>query len=80
MFRVVLATWKPGRRDVFHSHPANAAYRLNDCNMRVYGPDDKVQSEGARPAGTVNLQAPVPGHSLENRGNADCQVLIVERK
>lgn len=80
LFRVVLATWKPGQRDVPHSHPANAAYRLVDCYMRNYGPDNKVQSEGERLAGTVALQKPVPNHSLENIGKSDCQVLIVERK
>jgi hypothetical protein len=80
LFRVVLATWKPGQRDVSHSHPANAAYRLNDCTIRSYGPDNKMQSEGARLAGTINLQPPIANHSLENLGKSDCQVLIVERK
>lgn len=79
LFRVVVATWKPGQRDVYHSHSANAAYRLVDCNMRAHGLDGKVQ-ERQNKAGTVLLQAAVPSHSLENIGTTDCQVVIVERK
>lgn len=80
LFRVVVATWQPGQRDVLHSHPANVAYRLKDCSIKSYGPDGKVISEGDRKAGSVVLQKAVPAHSLENRGKDECQVLIVERK
>ena len=80
LFRVVLATWKPGQRDTYHSHSANAAYRLGDCKVRVYGPDGKVTREGEAKAGTVNLQTPISSHSLENISSHECQVLIVERK
>jgi hypothetical protein len=80
LFRVVLATWKPGQRDTYHSHSANAAYRLGDCKVRVYGPDGKVTREAEAKAGTVNLQAPIPSHSLQNISSHECQVLIVERK
>lgn len=79
-FRVVLATWKPGQRDGFHSHPANATYALTACNARLYGPDNKVLGEAQRAAGSVVLQAPIPSHSFENVGTSDCQILIVERK
>ena len=80
LFRVVLATWKPGQRDKAHSHPANVAYRLGDCKIRVYGPDGKMTSESEPKAGSVNLQKPIPAHSLENISSKECQVLIVERK
>lgn len=80
LFRVVLATWQPGQRDIQHSHPANAAYRLNDCKVRVYGADGKVETERDAKAGGVNLQKPIASHSLENLGTSVCQVLIVERK
>jgi hypothetical protein len=80
LFRVVLATWKPGQRDTYHSHSANAAYRLGDCKVRADGPDGKVTFEGEVKAGTVNLQKPIASHSLENISSKECQVLIVERK
>ena len=79
-FRVFLATWKPGQRDEFHSHPANATYALTACNTRIYGPDNQVQRESQRAPGSVVLQAPVASHSFENAGPSDCQILIVERK
>ena len=80
LFRVVLATWKPGQRDIAHSHPANAAYRLGDCKVRVYGPDGKMTAEAEPKAGAINLQNPIASHSLENISSKECQVLIVERK
>ena len=61
-FRVVLATWKPGQRDEFHSHPANATYALTACNARLYGPDNQVLGEGQRAPGSVVLQGPIPSH------------------
>jgi len=79
-FRVVLATWKPGQRDAHHSHPANAVYRLTDCDVRAYGTDNEVVASSQPKAGSVNLQAPIPSHSLENVGSAVCQMVIVERK
>ncbi len=80
MFRVVLATWKPGQRDAYHSHSANAVYRLTECSNRAYDADGKVAGERAYMAGSVALQNPVPKHSVENIGSKECQVLIVERK
>lgn len=80
LFRVVLATWQPGQRDVFHSHPANAVYRLNDCKNRVYGPDGKPGPEREIKAGSAVLQEPITSHSIENTGTTVCQSIIVERK
>jgi hypothetical protein len=39
--RVILATWKPDKRDEWHSHPPGAAvYVLTDCEaLRLYSPD-----------------------------------------
>ena len=79
-FRVVLATWKPGQRDEFHSHPANATYALTECKARLYGSDNKLLGETQRQAGSAVLQAAIPAHSFENAGASDCQILIVERK
>jgi hypothetical protein len=79
-FRVVHATWKPGQKDVQHSHPAVAAYRLTDCTTRITGADGKVLAEGTGKAGGAVLQGAIGSHSLENIGTADCQILLVERK
>lgn len=80
LFRVVLATWQPGQRDVQHSHPANAVYRLTDCKNKVYRPDGSIAREGELKAGTVGLQKPIESHSYQNVGDKVCQVVIVERK
>lgn len=80
LFRVVLATWKPGQRDAYHSHSANAAYRLTDCKNKVYRPDGSIAREGEVKAGTVALQNPIVSHSYENVSDHECQALIVERK
>ena len=79
-FRVVVATWKPGQRDVLHSHPANATYALTACDFQLYGRDGSPSRSGHRDQGTSGLQDPVAGHSFENVGKSDCQILIVEQK
>ena len=80
-FRVILATWKPGQRDKWHSHEGPAAiYRLTDCNLRAYTPDGKVVDRPIAKKGSVNFNPVITSHSLENVGTADCQLLIVEKK
>jgi len=79
-FRVIQATWKPGQRDVQHSHSASVAYRLTDCKARLFGPDGKAIGEGESKVGSVNLQSPIGSHAFENIGTTDCQILLVERK
>ena len=79
-FMVILATWKPGQRDVQHSHLPNVAYRLTDCKARLFGPDGKVISEREGKAGSVVLQAAINSHSFQNTGTTACQILLVERK
>ena len=79
-FRVVLATWKPGQRDAYHSHSELVAYRLTDCKGRGYKADGTVAGEGENKAGSLRFQKPVASHSVENTGSAECRVLIVERK
>lgn len=79
-FRVVLATWQPGQRDAYHSHPANAAYRITDCKNRLFKPDGTIAREGEVKAGSVVLQNPIQSHSFENVSDKVCQILIVERK
>ncbi|MES3004362.1 MAG: hypothetical protein V4787_26965 [Pseudomonadota bacterium] len=79
-FRVILATWQPGQKDVQHSHSAAVAYRLTDCTSRFFGADGKVLGEGSAKAGTTSLQGMIGSHSLQNTGTAECKVLLVERK
>jgi len=80
IFRVIVATWQPGQQDAFHSHPANAAYRLTDCRNRILKLDGSIAREGEVKAGSVVLQNPVPGHSFKNMSEQVCQTLIVESK
>jgi hypothetical protein len=80
LFRAVLGTWKPGQRDVLHSHPASATYALTACDMRIYGPNGVLAVEAQRPQGSAVMQGPVAAHAFENAGKSDCQILIVERK
>jgi hypothetical protein len=79
-YRVVLATWKPGQRDAWHSHPgALIAYNLTDCSNRFYGPDGKFRDRSGK-AGAASFFPIVASHSVENMAAADCQVLLVEEK
>jgi len=77
--KVILATWPPGKRDNWHSHPATGVYRLTDCDARVYSPDGK-SVENSSKAGSAVVQAPIPSHSFENRGTAECRIIIVEQE
>jgi beta-alanine degradation protein BauB len=76
---VILATWKPGQRDAWHSHPATAVYFLTDCVARVYSPDDKFVDVTPK-VGNAVLQAPIASHSFENRSNAECRSIIFEQE
>jgi hypothetical protein len=79
-YRVILATWAPGTRDAFHSHPVTfVSYALTDCSRRFYFPDGKSNDTSFK-KGTVFLQDPVPSHSFENIGTTTCEILIVEKK
>ena len=79
-FRIVLATWKPGQRDAWHSHLGPAAiYRLADCKWRIHTPDGKVQERSGK-RGDVSFNPVVPSHSFENVGTSECETVIVERK
>jgi quercetin dioxygenase-like cupin family protein len=76
-YRVIAVTWKPGQRDQLHSHPASAVYYLTDCSVRVHLPDGTFR-DYRPPAGTAIVQAPIPGHALENTGTSDCKIIIFE--
>lgn len=76
--KMVLGAWKPGQRDAWHSHPARAEYFLTDCDIRVYTPEGNY-SDRFRKEGFGYLAGPVASHSFENRGSAECRMLMVEQ-
>ena len=77
--RVILATWRPGQRDAWHSHPPAAVYCLTDCEtVRVYGPDGQF-IEGPIKAGQAEIHPKIHSHSFENRSDTECRILFVEQ-
>jgi quercetin dioxygenase-like cupin family protein len=78
--RVVVATFKPGQRDRFHSHPPHTAeYFLTDCSARVYAPDGSFFNADVKAGGAI-VYGPIAAHSVENVGTNECKFLVVERK
>jgi len=77
--RVIVATWKPGQRDQWHSHPATGVYYLTDCQARVYSPDGTFREVNEK-AGFAVTQLPIPSHSFENRSSSECRIVIVEQE
>ena len=77
--RVILATWRPGQRDQWHSHPPTGVYFLTDCEPRVHTPDGKFVDTGHK-AGSAAVQTAIPSHSFESRLNAEYRCIIVKRE
>lgn len=78
-FRIIEATWKPGQRDVLHSHPTAYQYHVNDCSMRITMADGS--SRVANPKrGTSRIAEPVVSHYAENVGASDCTIVFFEPK
>lgn len=76
-FTVVEATWKPGQKDLAHSHRASAVYFLNDCTLRTTLPDGKSYESNPE-GGRAILQPPIPAHVVENAGAAECRMIMFE--
>jgi beta-alanine degradation protein BauB len=76
-FRVITVVWKPGERDLMHSHPASAVYYLSDCELRLQGQGGAPRDVSLK-AGFALVQPPVPGHVVENIGKADCRLVMFE--
>lgn len=76
-FKVIAVTWKPGQKDVLHSHPANAVYYLTDCSLRLHAMDGSYRDAQPK-AGAALVQAPIPGHVLENIGSSECRLIMFE--
>ncbi len=76
-YRMVEGIWKPGQRDNFHSHPRLMFYWVTDCTARMYFPDGTTQEITVK-AGEHGTQDAIASHSVENRGTAQCRVLMFE--
>ena len=79
-YRVIEVTWKPGQRDLIHSHPASAVYYPMECTLRGLDASGATRWTGQTRAGTAIVQKPIPAHSLENTGQSDCKVIMFEPK
>jgi len=78
-YRVIEVTWKPGQKDLSHSHPDAAVYYLTNCSMRnQYA--GRPPMEGSPLAGTARVQAPIASHTVENIGSTDCRLIMFEPK
>jgi hypothetical protein len=79
-FRVMLATWKPGQNDEWHTHWGELVnYNLTDCTLKGELPDGKT-AELVRKKGEAGFNAAKSVHKVTNVGKEDCVLLIVERK
>jgi len=79
-YRVIKATWPPGIKDEMHSHPVSfVSVFLTDCSRRFSFPDGK-SNDAVLKKGQVLMQDPVPSHSFQNTGTADCEILLIEKK
>ncbi len=76
-FKIISVVWKPGQKDVLHSHPANGVYYLTDCSLRMHAPDGTIR-EAQPKAGFAVVQSAIPGHVLENIGTSDCRLVMFE--
>jgi len=79
-YRVIEVTWKPGQRDLVHSHPASAVYYPMDCTLRGFDPSGVAGWTGQARAGTAMVQQPIPAHSVENVGQSECRLIMFEPK
>ena len=77
--RVILVVWAPGQRDALHSHPAASGYFLTDCSLHYFFPDGR-EADRSFKAGAAFVQPDVVVHSLENRGAAECRVVMFEQE
>ena len=78
--RLVRATWQPGQKDVWHSHPKMAVYFVEDCpKIRLHFSEDKTKDVSLK-AGKFKINKPVKSHALENFGDSACELIYVEIK
>jgi quercetin dioxygenase-like cupin family protein len=77
--RVILATWQPGQRDQWHSHPVMAVYWLAGCDARIYLPDG-THTDVTLKTGQAGVQKVIESHSFENLSSSECKALMVEQE
>jgi len=78
-FRVILATWKPGQGDNWHMHEGTLVnYRLTDCKLKPTFPSGKTEIREQKKGGVG--YNPAVTHRVQNVGDNECVLLIVERK
>ena len=79
-FRVMLATWKPGQSDEWHTHHGDLVnYNLTDCKLGGEMPGGKSGTL-ERKKGDAGFNVKGDVHKVTNIGTSDCVLLIVERK
>ncbi len=80
--RVIEATWNPGQRDKFHSHPGNrASIYITDCKLRLSKPDGTYRDASPKKGkARARSNKPVKSHSAQNIGNEVCKIILVELK
>ena len=76
--RVLEVLHKPGAKEPMHAHPAYVAVFLSGTRLKATLPDGKV-TERDRKAGEVLWSEQVT-HAVENVGNADQHVIVIELK
>lgn len=79
-YRVIEVTWKPGQRDMIHSHPASAVYYPMECTLSGFDASGAASWTRQTRAGTAIVQKPIPAHSLENTGQSECKLIMFEPK
>jgi hypothetical protein len=78
-YRIVEGIWKPGQRDVLHSHPAMLYYWVTPCSLRAYLPDGATRDFSVV-AGQAGSQPPVASHVVENVSASECKIVMFESK
>lgn len=79
-YLVIEATWAPGKRDEFHSHPVGAVYWLTACKTRNSAPDGRSRESEIRAGMSFIVQEPVASHSVQNIGESECKMVLFEQK
>ncbi|HYA92287.1 MAG TPA: cupin domain-containing protein [Thermodesulfobacteriota bacterium] len=77
--RVLEWTFKPGDKELIHTHPEMVIYYLTGGKLRVYGRDGKLLREVDAKAGDTYWYKPMK-HALENIGSTTIHAIIVELK
>jgi quercetin dioxygenase-like cupin family protein len=76
--RVLEARAKPGDKTEMHSHPAQVAIALTDCQLRFTSPDGQTM-EAELTAGQA-IYLPAVEHTTEIMGTTEAQMVLVELK